>query len=67
MWTDGKSYDGFYRGRTNRKLYSLSFCEDGDTVITAERCEFYHPDEDLPKDLKIQNGQATGSGISSAN
>ncbi|XP_046636437.1 lysine-specific demethylase 4C-like isoform X4 [Daphnia pulicaria] len=54
LWTDGKSYGGHYRGFTKRKLYSLSFRDGTNTVITAERPDFYHPDEDLPKDLRIQ-------------
>ena len=54
LWTDGKSYDGHYRGVTYRKLYNLSFRDGTNTVITAERPDFYHPDEDLPKDLRIQ-------------
>lgn len=54
MWTDGKCYDGHYRGQNNRQLYKLRFRDGDDTVVEAEREEFYHPDEDLPKRVREQ-------------
>ncbi len=50
----GKRHVGYLRSIFKRQLYTLSFLDGEGTVITAERQEFYHPDEGLPSDLKNQ-------------
>ena len=54
MWTDGKRYGGFFRGQVQRKLYSLKFRDEEQTAVTAERKEFYHPEEEMPKRVREQ-------------
>lgn len=61
MWTDGKCYDGYYRGHNHIILYKLRFCDGEDTVVEAERDKFYHPDEDLPKRVRDQLGKQLGT------
>ncbi|XP_046440810.1 lysine-specific demethylase 4C-like isoform X2 [Daphnia pulex] len=48
----GKRHVGYLRSISERQLYTLSFLDGEGTVVTAERQEFYHPDEGLPSDLK---------------
>ena len=57
MWTDGKKYGGHFRGQVQHPLYELRFRDGDDTVVTAERQEFYHPDDDLPNEVRIQLGK----------
>ena len=48
---------GFFRGIFKRQIYTLCFLDGEDTIITAERQEFYHPDEELPINLKNHLGK----------
>jgi hypothetical protein len=41
----GSGRFGFFRGIFKRQLYTLCSLDGEDTIITAERQEFYHPDE----------------------
>jgi len=52
QWTDGKNYDGIYRGTLRKPLYKL--CFDDDTTISVERADFYLLEEALPKKVKDQ-------------
>lgn len=39
-WTDGKIYHGNYKGSHQRVLYRLTFRDEDQTSVTAERTEF---------------------------
>ena len=64
MWTDGKRYGGHFRGQVQRQIFKLRFHDGDDTVVTAERKEFHHRDEELPKNVR---DQLSKQGISIAN
>ena len=57
LWSDNLHYDGYYRGKSQRLVYKLQF-RDGSSV-ESERGEFYHPDEELPKQVREQIDKQT--------
>jgi len=50
QWTDGKNYEGIYRGSLRKPLYKLGF--DDNTTVSVERADFYLLGEALPKKVK---------------
>ena len=56
MWTDGKCYDGIFRGCKLEKIYKLVFWDE--TTVSVKRCEFYTSSEVLPKRVKDRLGHS---------
>ena len=49
-WTDGKTYDGIFRGTIQSQVYKATFKDA--TTVSVERSEFYLLNEPMPKKVR---------------